>query len=63
MRPQEWHAKTELKIEVLAKRRPEFETGLPAPKQRNLKKLCDAGGFKGSGCPMQPKGNFYKVLV
>ncbi len=27
-------------------------------KQAHLNKLCDAGGFKCSGCPTQPKTNF-----
>ena len=31
---------------------------LPAPKQLNLNKLSDAGGFKFSGCPTQPKTDF-----
>ena len=45
------------KIGNLARRRPEFESGFAAPKQLNLNKLSDGGGFKFSGCPTTPKTN------
>jgi hypothetical protein len=38
--------------------RREFAPGLPAPKQRNLNKLGDAGGCKGAGLLTPPKIDF-----
>jgi hypothetical protein len=38
------------KIGILTRKRPEFELGLPMPKQLNLNKLGDGGKLKISGC-------------
>jgi hypothetical protein len=38
------------KIGVLTRKRPEFELGLPMPKQLNLNKLSDGGKLKISSC-------------
>jgi hypothetical protein len=57
------YTQTTSKFGKLARRRPEFEPGLPAPKQLNLNKLSDAGGFKCSGSRRGQKPNFEVVCL
>jgi hypothetical protein len=57
------YTQTTSKFGNLTRRRPEFEPGLPAPKQLNLNKLSDAGGFKCGGSRRSQKPNFGAVCV
>jgi hypothetical protein len=51
------------KVGILTRRHPEFESGLPMPKQLNLNKLSDAGRLKVRGCRRSQKPIFEVVLV
>jgi hypothetical protein len=46
------------KIGILTRKRPEFELGLPMPKQLNLNKLSDGGKLKNQWLPTKSKTNF-----
>jgi len=50
------------KIGNLAIRRPEFEPGLPLPKQHKFDNLCDAGRLKVRGMPTQAKNQFLSLF-